>query len=58
VDAVGRRRCQPAARERAGRKIDRVGNFMIDSYEMLRDSIAAAKVVERMSLLCRAATPW
>jgi UDP-N-acetylglucosamine 2-epimerase (non-hydrolysing) len=32
-------------------KIDRVGNFMIDSYEMLRDSIAAAKVVERMSLV-------
>jgi UDP-N-acetylglucosamine 2-epimerase (non-hydrolysing) len=32
-------------------KIDRVGNFMIDSYEMLRDSIAAAKVVERWSLV-------
>ena len=32
-------------------KIDRVGNFMIDSYEMLRESIAAAKVVERMSLI-------
>jgi UDP-N-acetylglucosamine 2-epimerase (non-hydrolysing) len=31
-------------------RIDRVGNFMIDSYEMLRDSIAAAKVVERLSL--------
>jgi len=31
-------------------KIDRVGNFMIDSYEMLRDSIAAARMVERLSL--------
>jgi UDP-N-acetylglucosamine 2-epimerase (non-hydrolysing) len=31
-------------------KIDRVGNFMIDSYEMLRDSIAAANVVERLAL--------
>ena len=31
-------------------KIDRVGNFMIDSYEMLRDSIAAARVVERLAL--------
>jgi len=31
-------------------KIDRVGNFMIDSYEMLRDTIAAAKVVERFAL--------
>jgi UDP-N-acetylglucosamine 2-epimerase (non-hydrolysing) len=34
-------------------KIDRVGNFMIDSYEMLRDSIAAAKMVERLSLSAR-----
>jgi UDP-N-acetylglucosamine 2-epimerase (non-hydrolysing) len=31
-------------------KIDRVGNFMIDSYEMLRDSIAAVKMVERLAL--------
>jgi UDP-N-acetylglucosamine 2-epimerase (non-hydrolysing) len=31
-------------------RIDRVGNFMIDSYEMLRDSIAAAKMVERLAL--------
>jgi UDP-N-acetylglucosamine 2-epimerase (non-hydrolysing) len=31
-------------------KIDRVGNFMIDSYEMLRDSIADAGVVERLGL--------
>ncbi len=31
-------------------KIDRVGNFMIDSYEMLRESIAAAKTVERLAL--------
>jgi len=31
-------------------KIDRVGNFMIDSYVMLRDSIAAAKVAERLAL--------
>lgn len=31
-------------------KIDRVGNFMIDSYEMLRDSIAAARMVERLAL--------
>jgi UDP-N-acetylglucosamine 2-epimerase (non-hydrolysing) len=31
-------------------KIDRVGNFMIDSYEMLRDSIAAAQMVERLAL--------
>ena len=31
-------------------KIDRVGNFMIDSYEMLRDSIAAANMVERLAL--------
>lgn len=31
-------------------KIDRVGNFMIDSYEMLRDSIAAARAVERLDL--------
>jgi UDP-N-acetylglucosamine 2-epimerase (non-hydrolysing) len=34
----------------AAQKIDRVGNFMIDSYEMLRDSIAGARVVERMGL--------
>jgi len=34
-------------------KIDRVGNFMIDSYEMLRDAIAAAKVVERFALPLR-----
>ena len=34
-------------------KIDRVGNFMIDSYEMLRDSIAAANVVERLALTRR-----
>jgi len=32
----------------AAEKIDRVGNFMIDSYEMLRAPIAAAKTVERM----------
>jgi UDP-N-acetylglucosamine 2-epimerase (non-hydrolysing) len=32
-------------------RIDRVGNFMIDSYEMLRDSIAAARTVERLALL-------
>jgi UDP-N-acetylglucosamine 2-epimerase (non-hydrolysing) len=31
-------------------KIDRVGNFMIDSYEMLRDLICAAKMVERLAL--------
>jgi len=31
-------------------KIDRVGNFMIDSYEMLRDSIAAARTAERLEL--------
>ena len=31
-------------------KIDRVGNFMIDSYVMLQDSIAAAKMVERLAL--------
>ena len=31
-------------------KIDRVGNFMIDSYEMLRESIAAAKMAERLAL--------
>jgi UDP-N-acetylglucosamine 2-epimerase (non-hydrolysing) len=31
-------------------KIDRVGNFMIDSYEMLRDSIASAGTVERLGL--------
>jgi UDP-N-acetylglucosamine 2-epimerase (non-hydrolysing) len=34
-------------------KIDRVGNFMIDSYEMLRDSIAAAQMVERLALVPR-----
>jgi len=34
----------------AAEKIDRVGNFMIDSYEMLRSSIAASKMVERMVL--------
>jgi UDP-N-acetylglucosamine 2-epimerase (non-hydrolysing) len=34
----------------AAEKIDRVGNFMIDSYEMLRDSIAGARVVERLGL--------
>ncbi len=34
-------------------KIDRVGNFMIDSYEMLRDSIDAAKMVERFALVPR-----
>jgi len=34
-------------------KIDRVGNFMIDSYEMLRDSIAAANTVERLALPVR-----
>jgi UDP-N-acetylglucosamine 2-epimerase (non-hydrolysing) len=34
-------------------KIDRVGNFMIDSYELLRDSISAAKVVERLALPVR-----
>jgi UDP-N-acetylglucosamine 2-epimerase (non-hydrolysing) len=34
----------------AAEKIDRVGNFMIDSYEMLRSSIAASKMVERMLL--------
>jgi UDP-N-acetylglucosamine 2-epimerase (non-hydrolysing) len=34
-------------------KIDRVGNFMIDSYEMLRDSIAAANLVEFFSLVPR-----
>ena len=37
----------------AAGKIDRVGNFMIDSYEMLRDSIAAAKMVERLALSSR-----
>jgi UDP-N-acetylglucosamine 2-epimerase (non-hydrolysing) len=37
----------------AAEKIDRVGNFMIDSYEMLSASIAAAKMVERMSLPAR-----
>jgi UDP-N-acetylglucosamine 2-epimerase (non-hydrolysing) len=31
-------------------KIDRVGNFMIDSYEMLRESIAAAKMSERLAV--------
>jgi len=34
-------------------RIDRVGNFMIDSYEMLRDSIAAANTVDRLGLLPR-----
>jgi UDP-N-acetylglucosamine 2-epimerase (non-hydrolysing) len=34
-------------------KIDRVGNFMIDSYEMLRDSIVAARMAERMALAPR-----
>ena len=34
-------------------KIDRVGNFMIDSYEMLRESIAGAKMVERLALTAR-----
>jgi UDP-N-acetylglucosamine 2-epimerase (non-hydrolysing) len=34
-------------------KIDRVGNFMIDSYEMLRESIAAAQMVERLALAPR-----
>jgi UDP-N-acetylglucosamine 2-epimerase (non-hydrolysing) len=34
-------------------RIDRVGNFMIDSYEMLRDSIAGAGMVERMALASR-----
>jgi UDP-N-acetylglucosamine 2-epimerase (non-hydrolysing) len=34
----------------APEKIDRVGNFMIDSYEMLRDAIAAAGIVERLAL--------
>jgi UDP-N-acetylglucosamine 2-epimerase (non-hydrolysing) len=34
-------------------KIDRVGNFMIDSYEMLRLSIDAAKMVERLALAPR-----
>jgi UDP-N-acetylglucosamine 2-epimerase (non-hydrolysing) len=37
----------------APEKIDRVGNFMIDSYEMLRDPIAAAGIVERLSLAPR-----
>ncbi|HWS68375.1 MAG TPA: UDP-N-acetylglucosamine 2-epimerase (non-hydrolyzing) [Steroidobacteraceae bacterium] len=31
-------------------KIDRVGNFMIDSYEMLREAIAASRMFERMAL--------
>ena len=35
----------------AADKIDRVGNFMMDSYEMLRDSIAAAGTVERLALV-------
>jgi UDP-N-acetylglucosamine 2-epimerase (non-hydrolysing) len=35
----------------AAEKIDRVGNFMIDSYEMLRVSIAAAGMVDRLALL-------
>jgi UDP-N-acetylglucosamine 2-epimerase (non-hydrolysing) len=34
----------------AAEKIDLVGNFMIDSYELLRERIAGAKVVERMAL--------
>lgn len=34
-------------------KIDRVGNFMIDSYEMLRESIAAVQMVERLTLAPR-----
>lgn len=31
-------------------RIDRVGNFMIDSFEMLRDSIANAKTTEQLGL--------
>jgi UDP-N-acetylglucosamine 2-epimerase (non-hydrolysing) len=31
-------------------RIDRVGTFMIDSYEMLRGPIAAARTVERLGL--------
>jgi UDP-N-acetylglucosamine 2-epimerase (non-hydrolysing) len=34
-------------------KIDRVGNFMIDSYEMLRDLIAAAGTAQRLALAAR-----
>jgi UDP-N-acetylglucosamine 2-epimerase (non-hydrolysing) len=34
-------------------KIDRVGNFMIDSYELLRQSIAKAGTVERLKLTAR-----
>jgi UDP-N-acetylglucosamine 2-epimerase (non-hydrolysing) len=34
-------------------RIDRVGNFMIDSYEMLRESIAAANMAERLALSSR-----
>ncbi len=34
----------------AADKIDRVGNFMIDSYEMLREFIAAADSVGRLGL--------
>jgi UDP-N-acetylglucosamine 2-epimerase (non-hydrolysing) len=31
-------------------RIDRVGNFMIDSFEMMRDSIAEVKMAERLAL--------
>jgi UDP-N-acetylglucosamine 2-epimerase (non-hydrolysing) len=31
-------------------KIDRVGNFMIDSYELLKDAIGAARTAQRMHL--------
>jgi UDP-N-acetylglucosamine 2-epimerase (non-hydrolysing) len=34
----------------AAEKIDRVGNFMIDSYEMLRGSITGAGIVERLGV--------
>lgn len=34
-------------------RIDRVGNFMIDSYEMLSGAIAAAGTVERLGLQLR-----
>jgi UDP-N-acetylglucosamine 2-epimerase (non-hydrolysing) len=34
-------------------KIDCVGNFMLDSYEMLREPIAAANMVERLELATR-----
>ena len=37
----------------AAKKIDCVGNFMIDSYEMLRSPITAAKMVDRMGLAAR-----